>query len=489
VDWNKLLNPKRTRELQGGGKSRTGDFRSEFQRDYGRIVYSTPFRRLQDKAQVFPLESHDAVRTRLTHTNEVASISQGIAQQVSQHLFEHKDSTVQITFDQAKSIETIACSCALLHDLGNPPFGHAGEESIAEWFKKKSEDQDFWLGITGRAKNDPLSADQLRNDFLKFEGNAQTIRLVSRLQLLNDLHGLNLTAGTISAALKYVAGSHQIQSIRHQFKKNGYFASEAPLVGMIREVTGTGTNENPLRNPIAMIVEAADDLAYSTADIEDAVRKKFINWEQIRSGLEFEAKCIDDTSNPSESVEVVVRDLLDRADSLIGGGSGFNLSPWEKAEANSIMLRTLLIGKGSTEVVENFVTRYPEIMETGLDCALLSLGIIGDVVNACKRFAAKEVYPKASELEILGRKVIHDLMDFFWQEVENCPEKIDDLDPRLFRAKAIKMMSTNYRRIYEYERQRAVLPPRYVEFQLITDYVCGMTDTYACSLHRSIFNG
>jgi dGTPase len=489
VDWRTLLNPSRTRQLEGGKPSRTADFRDQFRRDYGRIVFSTPFRRLQDKAQVFPLEAHDSVRTRLTHTHEVASISQDIAQRVTHLLMEHQKYHDHLSFDESKAIESVACSCALLHDMGNPPFGHAGEESISEWFTTHSQDFDFWKGIEGRGEHDPLSTNQLRNDFLKFEGNAQTIRIVTRLQLLNDPHGLNLTAGTVSAALKYVGGSHQIDKTRHQFSKHGYFASEAPLVEKIRNATGTGTNESPLRNPIALMVEAADDLAYSTVDIEDAVRKRVVNWEQVRNGVIAEASQFDAEQKPAESAENLAQELLDKAEELIDRDCEFNLSPWEKAEAYSIMFRTLLIGSGTTQVVQSFIANYERIMESGIDSSLLSLGVTGAVVGACKTFAAKDIYPKTSGLELLGRNVIHDLMNFFWHEVKDCPDTIDDIKPSSFRAKAIKMTSTNYRRIYELVRRDGKIPPRYLEFQFITDYICGMTDSFACSLHRSIFNG
>jgi len=476
MTWNKLLSTKRTRELMGGRASRTGDLRDEFRRDYGRVVFSTPLRRLQDKAQVFPLEDHDAVRTRLTHTGEVSSIAQDIAQQICTKLWNEK----KINYNQSKAIETIAMTCALLHDMGNPPFGHAGEDSIADWFKKHTNDEDFWEGIVGRGEKEDLSSDQLKNDFLEFEGNAQTIRLIAKLQLLNDMHGLNMTAGTVSAALKYVAGSHQLDSERQQFKKHGYFASESEIVAKVRKITGTGSNSAPLRNPITFIVEAADDLAYASVDLEDAIRKKVIAWDELKEGLISEAAGL--------GVKPKMKELLAEAKKLIDGYAELPMSPWDRAEGYAIMFRTRLIATGAGAAVDVFHENYNPIMEGKMDKALLDQHEAGKLVKAAKSFAAKQIYPHTSRLELLGRNVIHQLMDFFWAELKACP-KMETIKPSTFRSKAIKLISSNYRHIYESQKSQGKLPARYMEFQLITDYISGMTDSFACSLHRKIFNG
>lgn len=281
LDWNKLLYTKRIRELRGGRTStRTAqDIRSEFDRDYDRAVFSTPVRRLQDKTQVFPLEPNDAVRTRLTHSLEVSTLARGLVRAVAQQLVNKK----RISQDQAFGIEAIASTCGLIHDLGNPPFGHAGERAISSWFKKKlDQDADFFKDLD----NHPQAV-QLRNDFLEFEGNAQTLRIVSKLQLLADRHGLNLTVGTLSAAMKYTAASDEIgKGVPHEKEKPGYFASEQDVVDIIRDQTGTGA----ARNPIAYLVEACDDTIYATVDIEDGIKKGVITWQSLEHALLEEAK-------------------------------------------------------------------------------------------------------------------------------------------------------------------------------------------------------
>src|SRR5712671_1068751 len=230
MKWAKLLCETRTRELFGGDASTpdAGDPRTPFERDYDRVVFSTALRRLQDKAQVFPLERNDSVRTRLTHSLEVSTVAKGLAASVCRHLIERQE----ISPEQAKSIIVIAATCGLVHDLGNPPFGHAGEDAMREWFAKTLRD-------------DVLLPDDISADFLSFDGNAQTIRLISRLLMLSDKYGLNLTCGTISASCKYVAAGTDIDEDIHERSKLGFFTSERDLVAQIRNQTGTELARNP----------------------------------------------------------------------------------------------------------------------------------------------------------------------------------------------------------------------------------------------------
>ena len=179
MNWAKLLNTDRLKPHKPSSTV-AGDTRDQFDRDYDRIVYSTPFRRLQDKTQVFPLDPNDSIRTRLTHSLEVSRAACGMAKDVCKQLLNRQF----ITTDQAKSIETIAATCGLLHDLGNPPFGHSGEVAIRDWFPTRQPD-------VLRGLKEPFA-----KDFLEFDGNAQTLRLVTHLQILADYPGLDLTCGT-----------------------------------------------------------------------------------------------------------------------------------------------------------------------------------------------------------------------------------------------------------------------------------------------------
>ncbi len=210
MQWSQLLCEARERP----SKPNPEDDRSPFERDYDRAVFSSPVKRLQDKAQVFPLEPHDSIRTRLTHSLEVATVARRLARWAAQQLCDEG----VVAAAQARSIEDIAATCGLIHDLGNPPFGHAGEQAIRDWFGD-------YLKLADEAAVRP----KWHSDLLQFDGNAQTLRIVSKLQIRADFHGLNLTYGTLSASAKYVAPSHLAdpKSSNHALRKPGYFAGRS----------------------------------------------------------------------------------------------------------------------------------------------------------------------------------------------------------------------------------------------------------------------
>jgi dGTPase len=290
VEWAKLLSAKRVGELMGKEKSKE-DSRTPFERDYGRAVFSTPVRRLQDKTQVFPLEEHDAVRTRLTHSLEVSSVARNLGRQVGIWL----QGQQLISVGQIHDIETISATCGLIHDLGNPPFGHSGETAIQSWFEsrlsaealpaKRGGDRGsggLFEGLGSQDKKGKYES-QYANDFLKWEGNAQTLRLISRLQVLADEYGINLTCATFSAARKYVSASNELAEDykRHEKSKPGFFASENETVELVQKETGTVG----VRHPITYLVEASDDIVYATGDLEDGVRKGILDWVFLKREL------------------------------------------------------------------------------------------------------------------------------------------------------------------------------------------------------------
>ncbi|ATB30019.1 dGTP triphosphohydrolase [Melittangium boletus] len=472
LDWNKLLCNRRLRELNGGSPSARDEqeLRSEFDRDYDRAVFSTPVRRLQDKTQVFPLEPNDAVRTRLTHSLEVSTLTRGLARAVAQKLA----STERITQEQALSIEVIATTCGLIHDVGNPPFGHAGEKAISSWFQQKLA---LEPGFFQEFDNHQLGS-QLRNDFLEFEGNAQTLRIISKLQLLADRHGLNLTVGTLSAAMKYTAASNQTGKAAHTHK-TGYFASEQKVVDRIREETGT----QAARNPIAYLVEACDDTIYATVDLEDGVKKGVITWKDLEQALPDVA--------PEEAKDFI-REQLKTAASYIDGHvqkePELALKGRALDEAKAQHFRTVVIGKTKTAVIETFEAQYASIMSGDYSGELIADSKANKLIKACKTVGRNHVYSSTQtlKLEILGRRVIHDLMDIFW---EGASAYTPSGKMSGFNEKIYNLLSRNYRTVFEQALRNSDLPASYHRFQLVTDYVCGMTDTFACKLHSELTHG
>ncbi len=454
MNWSELLNPNRARR-----SSIEPDHRIEFERDLDRAVFSTPVKRLQDKAQVFPLEPHDAVRTRLTHSMEVSAVARGIAIGVGKWLAEQGE----LDANRSRSVEAIAATAGLLHDLGNPPFGHSGEEAIRGWFKRRG----------AQSLREQLQSEQLVQDFLRFEGNAQTLRLVARLQILADYYGLNLTFGSLSAMCKYTSASHEVDHGDQATKKTGYFASESELVERIRSETGTG----PRRNPIAFLVEAADDIVYAVADVEDAVKKGVFTWNELRELLG------DETAPLKESLE--------RQDRILkSDGSGDPIAELPD-DVKVSAFRTAAIGVLVPSVSGAFSRHYDEVMNGKFTQELISACSAEPLVAKLREIGIGHVYctPSTLKLEIMGRHVICDLMDVFWEAAERLPV---DREPTTkdFAGKAGALLSQNYRRVFRRARKdQKTLPELYHRYQLVTDWVCGMTDSFAKRLHAELFNG
>lgn len=454
MEWSKLLSVRRLKPSRPKSIVQ-GDMRDQFDRDLDRIVYSTPFRRLQDKTQVFPLEPNDSVRTRLTHSLEVSRAARGIARDVCCWMLEQR----YISEDQAKSVETIAAACGLVHDLGNPPFGHSGEVAIQDWFKREGKDKDALVGM----------GESLAQDFHQFEGNAQTLRLLTKLQILADFHGLDLTCGTLSVACKYVAHSGTRDHKVHELSKIGYFASERETVEAIRNEVGSGS----ARNPITFLVEAADDAVYNAVDIEDGFKKRILDWSLIRSKLTTEDRddpLLNDTLNWAE-------DRVKNADELEGRS---------KDSAFVQYFRVRAIGNIVVASAKAFRVNYDAIMAGDYHGELVEDSEARSLVRACTKLNRERVYrsEETLKLELMGRQIIWDLMDLFWEGIRE-----EKPDRGSFAAKAFNLLSDNYKRAFRYAQGAGELPPRYYQVQLLTDYICGMTDTFATQLHKRVMNG
>jgi dGTPase len=462
MQWTKLLDPRRIRPASGGKPSQrtSGETRTEFERDYGRAIFSTPVRRLQDKAQVFPLAQSDFVRTRLTHSIEVSSVARGLSSTVGQWLVDKGE----LTAEAKGSVEFIAATCGIIHDLGNPPFGHAGEDALSEWCKQTLD-----------LPTEFPSNNQCQKDFEKWNGNAQTMRLIGRLQLLADRYGLDLTCATLAASRKYLAPSHQIDDKNHDRSKVGYFASENDLIETVRSVTETGD----ARHPVTILVEASDDIVYAFVDIEDGIKKELLSWERFEEQLRHKAK-------GCPHVDEVLNDVKEKMDTLYRGQPS--------SEMFAQAFRTFAINQVVPSVANEFKNRYDDIMngeyhrEIIKDCSARLL------VKACKEIAKEFIFQsdEVLRIELMGRKIIHDLMSVFWEGVKYYPHSSKE---KPFAQKTYRLMSDNYRRLFEdsVEVSRTgsegnMLPEMYHRIQLTCDYVAGMTDTFAASLHKQLTN-
>lgn len=465
MDWNTLLNKDRRRR-----STSPGDHRTEFERDWDRAIFSTPVKRLQDKTQVFPLEPIDAVRTRLTHSLEVSSVARGLGMAVGQWLLDKK----YIDAGMERCIEAITATCGLVHDLGNPPFGHSGEDAIRHWFDSRFA---ITKDNTGK-KVDPLlrlldDRRQLVADFRSFEGNAQTLRLLTKLQILADFYGLNLTYGTLSAACKYVVPSHEVDKSNQAHKKPGYFASENEVVADIQAQTGTGK----ARHPLTSLVEAADDIVFSVADVEDAVKKGVVAWSDVHSLLK---------SKGDQGIDKA----LENGETILKAGRA-NCPKELPGDVYASAFRTGAIAIAVPAVVEAFKRNHDAIMAGTYIKELIADCTAAPLISELKDLGARRVYntPPNLKLELMGRRIILDLMDVFWEGAKELP--IDKpVTAGKFAGKAGALLSENYRRVFQYwVKEQKDLPEIYHRLLLVTDYVSGMTDTFAKKLHCELMNG
>ncbi|MCY4635475.1 MAG: dNTP triphosphohydrolase [Acidobacteria bacterium] len=458
MKWTDLLNAGRRRTT-----TCPNDPRVEFERDFDRSVFSTPVKRLQDKAQVFPLEAHDGVRTRLTHSLEVSSVARGLATRTAECLLKQG----KISPGMDRYIEAIAATCGLIHDLGNPPFGHAGEDAIRAWFRRPERE---------RCLRVSLETEQQIQDFLQFEGNAQSLRLVAKLQVLADDKGLNLTFGTLSALCKYTASSDEAEkgAANHACRKPGYFASEQDVVQQIRAATGTGE----ARHPICFLVEAADDIVYLAADVEDAVKKGVLSWREVEHELQ---------AFTSDSVKEV---MASQASILRAGRTEVPADLDDDIKAAAF--RTAAIGIMSEGAFQTFQGKYADIMEGKYLGTLLHESDASELAHCLRNIGRTRVYPTRSTLtlELMGRRVIGDLMDVLWEGAAVLPRE-GELRTNEFAGKAAALISRNYRQVFRHsvDAENGKLPEAYHRFQLVTDYICGMTDSFAKRLHAELFNG
>ena len=462
MDWKRLLDANRRRQT-----TMPGDARIEFERDYDRSVFSTPVKRLQEKAQVFPLEPHDAIRTRLTHSLEVSSVARGLTIRVGKWLLDQG----KVSPGMERAIEAIASTCGLIHDLGNPPFGHSGEDAIREWF------------VTRFPKNGELASlldnQELAKDFLLFEGNPQTLRLVSKLQVLADYKGLNLTYGTLSALCKYTASAKEANAEHqdHAKRKPGYFSSERDVIKEVREKTGTGD----ARNPITFLVEVADDIVYSVADIEDGIKKGILSWATLQKHLQGAEGAVKDhvakvIKIKTEILKAGREDVPEDLDDDIHG-----------AAFRTAAISVLVQGCDAA-----FRTHYDAIMSGEFRDDLANVCEPAPLIKLLKDVGKTRIYCTKSnlKLELMGRRVLQDLMDIFWEGAKLLPIKDGPVKTRDFAGKAAALLSENYRKVFiHFAKEEKGLPEMYHRFQLLTDYICGMTDTFAKRLHAELTNG
>ncbi|MDT3313268.1 dNTP triphosphohydrolase [Pseudomonas sp. rhizo66] len=457
LNWTKLLNESRRKDrLKAVDISATANGRFEIERDYDRILFSAPTRRLADKTQVFPLDKNDSVRNRLTHSHEVATLARSIGLRL---VYENEGIFCEAGSSEflQRSIPALLAAIGLVHDMGNPPFGHQGEYAIRNWFVKNKPD------IFGES-------DEGASDFLNFDGNAQTVRLVSKLQILNDQFGLNLTYATLAALIKYPVSTEGID--KEKWKKQGFFKSEAKIVAEVWEATGLSEG---IRHPLTYIMEACDDIAYSVLDAEDTVKKGLASYYDLLRYLE--KNCAEDPV--AQGVVAAAR----KHSSEFEQGS---LSPQELNDCSMQMFRVHAITAMVKAVVEQFSLLSNDFVGgQQIYKGIMSVSPAAKFCSVLKDFDMAYGFKHKSvlELELRGNNYIEETMDMLWVGIHGRLSKGFKSETP-FGKYVYSRISESYRRIFSDPGND--LSVGYKEAQLLADAISGMTDSYLITLHSEL---
>ena len=442
--------------------------RSRFQQDYDRLLFSTPVRRLSDKTQVWPMDDNDGVRTRLTHSHEVANLARSIGTRIyaaNPDLFTGAD--------LHQVVQPMLSAIGLAHDLGNPAFGHQGEMAIGRWFQQRE-----WIFTNHDDKGEGLPVaipKDLHKEFLDFDGNPQTLRLVSKLQTSIAHLGLDLTCATLIAAIKYPVGAPNRVKGNPITKKYGYFESERTLVEKLRAETGLNEGQ---RHPLTWIMEACDDIAYSVLDVDDAMKKGVISPEDVI------ARLLADTCTSGHEVVAKTRAKFDDVDAA-------SRRPELARDIKIGYLRAYFIDALIDHASDNFVaagqavnnfTHAEPLMDDSALCEKLKALAVQHAFNN----------PGVLRMEARGTEAIDGLMTIFWEAIHDRPrEKFDDILARRSGAKnkyVFALISQNY--LEDASRSAnsdgIAASVRYRELRLLTDMISGMTDTFTMKLWEDL---
>ena len=435
MKWENLISDMRL-GLEDYHDERRG-LRSDFQRDYDRLVFSSPFRRLQNKTQVFPLPGSIFVHNRLTHSIEVACVGRSLANDIAAVLRQRHPQVPAETF---YSIGDIVAAGCLAHDLGNPPFGHSGEKAIATFFSEGA----------GSDLVNQLSPEQW-SDLINFEGNANSFRVLTHQFLGRRPGGFAMTYSTLASIVKYPYDS----SLANGKGKFGFFTTErlrfkqiAEHLGIIQIPSAEGSLRFA-RHPLVYIVEAADDICYEIMDLEDAHKLKILSTETVISLL------LNFFQNP-------------RRDEIID-----HMNRVEDPNEKIAYLRSCAIGALVNCCKNAFLDNEEAILNGSFSGSLLSNvdSIESRAYNACSKLSWERIYcaPDVVDIELAGNKIITFLL-----------EKL---------IHAVRYPHLNYSKLLlsKVPRQYNVFAPTLFEkIQAVLDHVSAMTDVYALDLYRKL---
>lgn len=441
LTWKKLLSPERVPRPECSNSTvdrpyMEKDERTPFEQDYDRIVFSPPFRRLARKTQVHPMASNDHIHNRLTHSIEVASVGRSFAVRVANIATKQSD----LSDTDIPKLPWILQSACLIHDLGNPPFGHAGEEVIREW---ADEHQDL-LFPKERIQSDQ-ALESCKTDWLQFEGNAQGFRLSSRAD--NPIAGyLRLTYATLSAAIKYPWSS--VDSRTEQKRKHNVYSTEIDIFQQMAAELGLINDDNQwCRHPLSFLTEAADDICYRIIDLEDAVEMGICEYKKVHDlFLRISKNTSYDWMSLSQLRGQAIRSLMDQC--------------WNAFEQD---FDTIMNGLRTDDLKASLDSTCKEQLQ---DVSEFYVSIFGH---------RKKVATELGAYHVLGR-----ILKAFVKTIQSISDSDSYSDVHFLSKRTIELTwgrkhaEENLKKSYSWWLSQ------------VMDYVSGMTDDYATRLSRDI---
>ena len=437
MEWKQLISNKRFGQEHKHAERH--DDRSEFKRDYDRLIFSSAFRRLQNKTQVFPLPGSIFVHNRLTHSLEVASVGMSIGNDISRRVIQKRSELKDTLVEEIGTIVSAAC---LAHDLGNPPFGHSGEKAIQTFFSE---------GPGQKIKS--MVSSEFWDDITHFEGNANAFRILTHRFKGRRQGGFVMTYSMLASIVKYpfascLAGNHG---------KFGFFASEAESYRKIADELGIFCKSAPgeplkyARHPLVYMVEAADDICYEIMDIEDSHKLKILSFAETEHLL---LSFFDEEIQQKIRQRIIDEELTDENEKVV-------------------YMRASVIGKLENECVAAFLAHEEEILAGTFKGSLIDH--ISErqkkAYKECEKISYSKIYQSKPvlDIELSGYKIMATLMEVFIEAAVN--------PSRVYSKQLLRRVSS------QYDIENKSLEER---IMAVIDYISGMTDIYALDIYQKI---
>lgn len=437
MEWKQLISNKRFGQEHKHAERH--DDRSEFKRDYDRLIFSSAFRRLQNKTQVFPLPGSIFVHNRLTHSLEVASVGMSIGNDISRRVIQKRPELKDTLVEEIGTIVSAAC---LAHDLGNPPFGHSGEKAIQTFFSE---------GPGQKIK--PMVSSEFWDDITHFEGNANAFRILTHRFKGRRQGGFVMTYSMLASIVKYPFAS----SLAGNHGKFGFFASEAESYRKIADELGIFCKSAPgeplkyARHPLVYMVEAADDICYEIMDIEDSHKLKILSFAETEHLL---LSFFDGDIQQKIRQRIIDEEMTDENEKVV-------------------YMRASVIGKLENECVATFLAHEEEILAGTFEGSLIDH--ISErqkkAYKECEKISYSKIYQSKPvlDIELSGYKIMATLMEVFIEAAVN--------PSRFYSKQLLRRVSSQYDIENENLEERIMA---------VIDYISGMTDIYALDIYQKI---